>query len=441
MIAAGAETCSSALEDDPRAVRRDDRPQARRRWAASSIAGRSPTTSRTASSARVSRSRSTTCSAPATPSCPASCAAGCAASSIATCGDLGQCLRRLRRVAAALLAGISDLRGAAASSSRTAARTGRCARTRRSTTSIGRRRAGRDIAALMALAIDHRAQFEDARRPRRRRHANASARFKGLAVEAAARVAAGRPASACCSTTNYGREALFKPRRASLLDRPAGGDAGLAAAATSKVGGDIGSQLVEWPVDHGVKCLCFYHPDDRRRSQGRAGATSCVALFDAARKVGRELMIEIIAGKNGTLDDDTVARAAGASSMRSASGPTGGSSSRRRSRRGLGAKIDAVIATHDPWCRGVVLLGLEAPRGRAGTRASPPPRKAPMVKGFAVGRTIFVDAAAAWLAGKIDDDEAVTDMAARFDALTEAWLPPRPTSRMRRRKDCARRTP
>ncbi len=33
------------------------------------------------------------------------------------------------------------------------------------------------------------------------------------------------------------------------------------------------------------------------------------ALFDAARKVGRELLIEIIAGKNGPLDDDTIARA------------------------------------------------------------------------------------------------------------------------------------
>ena len=25
---------------------------------------------------------------------------------------------------------------------------------------------------------------------------------------------------------------------------------------------DLGSHLVEWPVTHTVKCLCFYHPDD-----------------------------------------------------------------------------------------------------------------------------------------------------------------------------------
>ena len=52
---------------------------------------------------------------------------------------LRQCLRRLRRLAPALLAGKPDLRGAAATSSSMAARSARCARTPRSTTSTGRR--------------------------------------------------------------------------------------------------------------------------------------------------------------------------------------------------------------------------------------------------------------------------------------------------------------
>ena len=25
---------------------------------------------------------------------------------------------------------------------------------------------------------------------------------------------------------------------------------------------DVGSRLIEWPVNHSVKVLCFYHPDD-----------------------------------------------------------------------------------------------------------------------------------------------------------------------------------
>jgi 5-dehydro-2-deoxygluconokinase len=44
------------------------------------------------------------------------------------------------------------------------------------------------------------------------------------------------------------------------------------------------------------------------------------------------------------------------------------------------------------------------------------------VKGFAVGRTIFADPARSWMAGEIDDEAAISDMAGRFQQLTDAWL-------------------
>jgi 5-dehydro-2-deoxygluconokinase len=47
---------------------------------------------------------------------------------------------------------------------------------------------------------------------------------------------------------------------------------------------------------------------------------------------------------------------------------------------------------------------------------------APSVKGFAVGRTIFSDAARAWMSGGMNDEEAIADMAGRFRQLTQAWL-------------------
>jgi 5-dehydro-2-deoxygluconokinase len=43
------------------------------------------------------------------------------------------------------------------------------------------------------------------------------------------------------------------------------------------------------------------------------------------------------------------------------------------------------------------------------------------VKGFAVGRTIFADAAKAWFAQRMSDEQAVDDMASRFAALTKIW--------------------
>ncbi|MDX6941822.1 2-deoxy-5-keto-D-gluconate 6-phosphate aldolase domain-containing protein, partial [Enterobacter kobei] len=51
-------------------------------------------------------------------------------------------------------------------------------------------------------------------------------------------------------------------------------------------------------------------------------------------------------------------------------------------------RISALIEREDPWCRGILLLGLDAPsdRLRAGFAEA---AGHPMIKGFAVGRTIF----------------------------------------------------
>jgi 5-dehydro-2-deoxygluconokinase len=79
-----------------------------------------------------------------------------------------------------------------------------------------------------------------------------------------------------------------------------------------------------------------------------------------------------------------------------------------------------VVAARDPYCRGVVLLGLSQPIETL-TAAFEATARVPLVKGFAVGRTIFQDPARAWLAGQIDDAEAVNQLAANLTRLVEAW--------------------
>ena len=71
---------------------------------------------------------------------------------------------------------------------------------------------------------------------------------------------------------------------------------------------DLGSRLLEWPVDHCVKVLCFYHPDDDAALKAVQQA-KLVSAFDAARKIGREILIEIIASKSGPLRRHGRARA------------------------------------------------------------------------------------------------------------------------------------
>jgi len=274
-----------------------------------------------------------------------------------------------------------------------------------------------EIPLLMALAIDHRSQLvsvaDELGVPYERINA-----FKRLAVSAAARVADGRRGYGMLIDERFGRDAFFDAatKNFSWIGRPV--ELPGSKPLRFEFSQDIGSQLVEWPIDHCIKCLCFYHPDDPAELKTEQ-QEKLRTLFEAARRVGRELLVEIIAGKNGPLDDKTIS-----TSMQELYDlgikpdwwklePQASTAAWRN--------IEAVVTDNDPLCRGIVLLGLEAPaeellKGFEATLA------APSVKGFAVGRTIFADAARSWLAGDIDDEAAIADMAGRFRHLTEAWL-------------------
>ena len=79
-----------------------------------------------------------------------------------------------------------------------------------------------------------------------------------------------------------------------------------------------------------------------------------------------------------------------------------------------------MITKNDAYCRGIVLLGLEAPEDEL-EAAFAAAASEPQVKGFAVGRTIFNEAARRWLKGEISDEAAIADMAGRFQRLVDAW--------------------
>jgi 5-dehydro-2-deoxygluconokinase len=275
----------------------------------------------------------------------------------------------------------------------------------------------RDIPSLMALAIDHRSQLEELAR-KSRADEKRIGEFKVLAVKAAARVADGRPGYGMLIDEKHGRDAMFEfaHHPFSWLGRPV--ELPGSRPLRFEFGQDIGSQLVEWPVEHCIKCLCFYHPDDpadlKEEQQQKLRA-----LFEASRKVGRELLIEVIAGRHGKLDETTIPRAL--DELYALDIKPDWWKLEPQASASAWQKIEATIVKHDPWCRGVVLLGLEAPQQEL-EAAFAATAKAPVVKGFAVGRTIFNEAAEAWLAGRMSDEAAVADMADRFEKLTEAWL-------------------
>src|SRR3546814_16662444 len=82
--------------------------------------------------------------------------------------------------------------------------------------------------------------------------------------------------------------------------------------------------------------------------------------------------------------------------------------------------IERTSVANDTPCRGVVLLGLSAPEAEL-VASFQVAAAQPLVKGFAVGRPIFGDAAARRFGGDIDDEAAVDDLAAPFGLLLAAW--------------------
>lgn len=272
---------------------------------------------------------------------------------------------------------------------------------------------------LFALAIDHRQQLEVVA-DRLGVDRDRIARFKQLAVAATAKVAGGRPGYGMLLDDIHGREALFRAADhgfwiARPVEKP--GSRPLAFEA----GEDVAAKLVEWPADHVVKCLCFYHPDDPADLKATQEAR-LLQVHDSCRGIGRELLVEIIAGRHGALSPETVAQvldrlyALGIKpdwwKLEAQDDPA------------AWRHIGAVIEAHDPWCRGILLLGLEQPAEQlaAGFAAA---AASGWVRGFAIGRTIFADVAEEWLAGRTDDAAATETMANRFARLVQAW----PTSR------------
>ena len=128
--------------------------------------------------------------------------------------------------------------------------------------------------------------------------------FKVLAVKAAAKVAGGRRGYGMLIDEKYGREAFFEAARHDFdwIGRPV--ELPGSRPLRFEFGQDIGSQLVDWPVTHTIKCLCHYHPDDPAALKEEQ-QQKLLALFQASRKIGRELLEDCTAilGPGHDVDD------------------------------------------------------------------------------------------------------------------------------------------
>ncbi|MFN3662416.1 5-dehydro-2-deoxygluconokinase [Yoonia sp.] len=270
-----------------------------------------------------------------------------------------------------------------------------------------------DWSTLRTFAFDHRLQLEqmDGYTP------DKASRFKELCLQAALQVQNGRPGYGILCDNRIGRAALHAASGTGLwIGRPAEWPGSRPIAFEPDLGCDLGG-LQEWARENVVKLLVFCHTDDdavMRKNQ----EADVLRLFTAARRNGLEFLLEIIPSKVGPVDDTTSATLiqqfydAGVR-------PDWWKLEPFRTEAAW-ASATAAIARNDPRTRGIVVLGLDAPEAEL-AKSFALAAAQPLVKGFAVGRTIFGDAARAWLTGDMDDADAVRQMAERFNRLCSIW--------------------
>ncbi len=275
---------------------------------------------------------------------------------------------------------------------------------------------GGDWSTMRVFAFDHRIQLEQMADAANVPHDRIGS-FKKLCLNAALNVADGQPGYGILCDSRLGREALYQAAGTGLwIGHPVEWPASRPLTLEPEIGPDFGG-LAEWPSEHVVKVLCFYHPGDTDQIR-REQEDVLRRLFAACRRNHLEMLLEVIPSKVGPVDDGTTAVII-ERMYEIGIYPDWWKLEPMTSQKAW-ARTCRAITDNDPNTRGIVVLGLDAPEDALAASFAEAARF-DLVKGFAVGRTIFADAARKWLSGSMSDEEAVGEMTTRFDRLCRIW--------------------
>jgi 5-dehydro-2-deoxygluconokinase len=269
--------------------------------------------------------------------------------------------------------------------------------------------------AVAVLAFDHRAQLEALADEHGAPHDRIRT-FKRLVAEGALRGAGDAPGAGVIVDDRYGEDVLpTLTGRGWWIARPV--EAPGSRPLAFEFGDNLALALRAWPGEHIAKCLVFYHPGDDEALR-TAQLAKLAALQQACEATSHELLVEVLPPRGAAIDATT---AAGSLAQIYAAGvrpdwwklPPADEPA-------TWAAVSATIARHDRHCRGVVVLGLEAdePTLEASFAAA---ARFPICKGFAVGRSIFADAARRWFDGSARDAEVIDEVADRYARLIALW--------------------
>ncbi len=272
-----------------------------------------------------------------------------------------------------------------------------------------------DWPQVCALAFDHRSQFEDIA-DRNGADLNQISIFKKLVCEAALLAANGADNTGVIIDGRYGADSLALTTGTGIwVARPV--ELPGSRPLQFEAGDNVGLDLHSWPQEQIVKCLVFYHPDDDQALR-LAQEDKMLVLFEACRTTNHELLLEIIPPSDTEIDDNTLARSLDNLYAREIF-PDWWKLPPQKTTMAWD-NITRVIEENDPYCRGVVMLGLGASEDelKLGFELA---AEQPLCKGFAVGRSVFQSPAEQWFAGKIDDSEVIEQVSQNYSRLVQLW--------------------
>ncbi|MGJ8584182.1 MAG: bifunctional 5-dehydro-2-deoxygluconokinase/5-dehydro-2-deoxyphosphogluconate aldolase [Marinosulfonomonas sp.] len=279
-----------------------------------------------------------------------------------------------------------------------------------------------DWSSVKTFAFDHRLQLEEMDGYSIKKADD----FKLLCLNAALQVQDGRDGYGILCDNRIGRTALHAASGTGLwIGRPTELPGSRPIEFEPELGEDLGG-LGEWARENVVKLLVFCHPDDD--AETRALQEQRVKrLFKAARRNNLEFLLEVIPSKVAPVDDDSTAILI--QQFYDAGVYPDWWKLEPFKTEAAWSKAVGAITRNDPNTRGIVVLGLDAPEAELAASFAMA-AKQPLVKGFAVGRTIFGDAARAWMTGDMSDADAVAQMAERYTRLCGIWDAARADARL-----------
>lgn len=268
---------------------------------------------------------------------------------------------------------------------------------------------------LVVLAFDHRTQLQDIADRHGVGHERIG-RFKWLVAEGARTGAGQRPGTGIIVDDRFGADVLpAVTGKGWWVARPV--ELPGSRPLQFEAGAQLGAAMRTWPGEHVAKCLVSYHPHDPPALRG-AQLSRLAELQRASVDSFHEFLIEVIPPRDMPCDESTLAEAL-AQIYQSGIFPDWWKLPPAANAREW-ENIATVIARYDPYCRGVLMLGLEASEDKLerSFRIAAPHA---ICRGFAVGRSIFANSATLWFAGQMDDAQVVADVALRYARLIKLW--------------------